>query len=111
MARYIRSSHAALVLALFITSAASAQVVNQGGPPPPINASMTSAEIDSRLDAYFAKLAADDAFSGVALVARNGVPPLGVARGGPELVEGPVFFKAYGFADREKKIPNHIRTR
>ena len=67
-----------------------------GGSAPPINASMTSAEIDTRLDAYFTQLAADDAFSGVALVARNGVP---------------VFFKAYGLADREKKIPNNIRTR
>ena len=57
---------------------------------------MTSAEIDRRLDGYFTKLAADDAFSGVALVARNGVP---------------VFFKAYGLADREKKIANTIRTR
>ena len=61
-----------------------------------INRSMTSAEIDRGLDGYFTKLAADDTFSGVALVARNGVP---------------VFFKAYGLADREKKIANTIRTR
>jgi CubicO group peptidase (beta-lactamase class C family) len=61
-----------------------------------INASMTSDEIDRRLDAHFTRLAADDQFSGVALVARNGVP---------------VFFKAYGYADREKKIANTIRTR
>ena len=58
--------------------------------------SMTSAEIDQRLDGYFTKLAADEVFSGVALVARNGVP---------------VFFKAYGLADREKKVANTIRTR
>ena len=62
----------------------------------PINASMTPDEIDRRLDAYFTKLTADDQFSGVALVARNGVP---------------VFFKAYGYADREKKVPNTSRTR
>jgi len=67
-----------------------------GVPAPPIDPSMTSAEIDRRLDAYFTKLAADDVFSGVALVARNGVP---------------AFFKAYGLADREKKLPNTIRTR
>ena len=75
-----------------------APAASSGGPSGavPINASMTSAEIDSRLDAYFTKLAADDEFSGVAMVARNGVP---------------VFFKAYGLADREKKIPNNIRTR
>ncbi len=63
---------------------------------PPIDRSLTSAEIDRRLDGYFTKLVADDVFSGVALVARNGVP---------------VFFKAYGLADREKKIANTIRTR
>lgn len=76
------------------SSSGAASGAAAGGPP--INASMTSAEIDSRLDAYFTKLAADDVFSGVALVARNGVP---------------VFFKAYGLADREKKIPNNVRTR
>lgn len=67
-----------------------------GVPLPPIDGTLTSAEIEQRLDGYFTKLTADDVFSGVALVARNGVP---------------VFFKAYGLADREKKIPNTIRTR
>ena len=95
MTRNVRSRHVAIVLLLFVTTPLLAQV-RRGGPPAPIDRSMTSAEIDSRLDAYFTKLAADDAFSGVALVARNGVP---------------VFFKAYGLADREKKIPNNIRTR
>ena len=73
-------------------------VANQasGLPRPPIDGSLTGDEIDRRLGEYFSKLAADDVFSGVALVARNGVP---------------VFFKAYGMADREKKIPNTIRTR
>jgi hypothetical protein len=45
---------------------------------------------------HFSKLSAADVFSGVALVARNGVP---------------VFMKAYGMPDREKKIANTIRTR
>lgn len=86
---------------LLVTIAApSAQVVRRGSgpgaPAPAINAAMTSADINSAFDAYFTKLAADDEFSGVALVARNGVP---------------VFFNAYGLADREKKIPNNIRTR
>lgn len=71
-------------------------------PDVPIDASMTPDEIDRRLDAYFTKLAADDRFSGVALVARNG---------GAERVEKPVFFRAYGYADREKRIPNTVRTR
>ena len=69
---------------------------NSGVPPPPINGTMASGEIERRLSDYFTKLAADDVFSGVALVARNGVP---------------VFLKAYGFADREKKVANTIRTR
>lgn len=67
-----------------------------GVPPPPVNGTLTSDEIDRRLDDYFKKLAADEVFSGVALVARNGVP---------------VFTGAYGMANREKQIPNTIRTR
>ena len=89
-----------IVMLLITAAASSAQVVRRGGEsgaaPPPINRSMTPVEIEKQLDAYFAKLASDDQFSGVALVARDGVP---------------LFFKAYGFADREKKIPNTIRTR
>jgi len=65
-------------------------------PPPPIDRAMTSDEIERRLDGYFTKLAADEVFSGVALVAKNGVP---------------VFLKAYGFADRDTKVANTIRTR
>ncbi len=65
-------------------------------PLPPIDRSLAGDEIDRRLDGYFTKLAAADVFSGVALVARNGVP---------------LFMKAYGMADREKKIANTIRTR
>ena len=63
---------------------------------PPVNASMTSVEIDEKLTAFFTNLAGEDTFSGVALVARNGVP---------------VHFKAYGMANREKQIANTIRTR
>jgi D-alanyl-D-alanine carboxypeptidase len=65
-------------------------------PPVPVDPSLAPDEIDRRLRGYFSKLAADDVFSGVALVARNGVP---------------VFMQAYGMADREKKIANTIRTR
>ncbi len=78
------------------SDAAASAAAGGGDPAPPIDRSMASAEIDRRLDGYFTKLAADEAFSGVALVARNGVP---------------VFFKAYGLADREKKVANTIRTR
>lgn len=65
-------------------------------PPPPVDRTLTSDEIDRRLDGYFRKLAADDVFSGVALVARHGVP---------------VFTGAFGLANREKKIPNTMHTR
>jgi CubicO group peptidase (beta-lactamase class C family) len=71
---------------------------NQAGgvPRPPIDGSLASGEIDRRLGEYFTQLAAADMFSGVALVARSGVP---------------VFFNAYGMADREKQIPNTVHTR
>ena len=72
MTRNVRSRHVAIVLLLVVTTPLLAQV-RGGGPPAPIDRSMASADIESRLDAYFEKLAADDA-SGVALVARNGVP-------------------------------------
>jgi CubicO group peptidase (beta-lactamase class C family) len=67
-----------------------------GVPRPPIDASLTPAEIDKRLDGYFTRLAADDLFSGVALVAKNDVA---------------VFFRAYNLADREKKVANTVHTR
>lgn len=70
--------------------------VTPGVPLPPLDRTLSSDEINRRLDGYFTKLAQDDIFSGVALVARNGVP---------------VFMKAYGLADRETKIANTIRTR
>jgi D-alanyl-D-alanine carboxypeptidase len=70
--------------------------VANGAPAPPVNATMTSDEIDRRLNDYFTKLAADEVFSGVALVARSGVT---------------IFTRAYGLANREKQIPNTVRTR
>ena len=48
------------------------------------------------LDAYLAKLAAEDRFSGVVLLSRNGKL---------------VFEKAYGFADRANQRPNTTATR
>ena len=65
-------------------------------PLPPLDRTLAGDEIDRRLDGYFTKLSQADVFSGVALVARNGVP---------------VFMKAYGMADRDRKIANTIRTR
>jgi CubicO group peptidase (beta-lactamase class C family) len=45
------------------------------------------------VDQLLQKLTADDRFSGVVLIAKDGKP---------------VFAKAYGYADREKKIPNNV---
>ena len=78
--------------------------VNAGGPAdqesqvpaPPVSGSMGDGELSRVLDAYLAKLAKDDAFSGVALVARNG---------------SAVYEKAYGLADRSNKVPNTPATR
>ena len=67
-----------------------------GVPAPPVNRSMSGEELNRALDGYFSTLAAADVFSGVALIARKGVP---------------VFYKAYGLADRSNKIPNTTRTR
>lgn len=67
-----------------------------GVPPPPISDSMTDADLSAGLDKYLAKLATDEVFSGVALVAKNG--------------KG-VFEKAYGYADRSNKVPNTATTR
>ena len=84
------------IAGLRVTAGDRAEPAGGDAPRPPINGTMTAAEIDQALDGYFTRLATDDVFSGVALVAKNGVP---------------VFFKAYGMADREKKIANTIRTR
>lgn len=67
-----------------------------GLPPVPVNRTLTADEIDRRLSGYFEPLASRDVFSGVALVARHGVP---------------VFLKAYGVADRETQSANTTRTR
>jgi D-alanyl-D-alanine carboxypeptidase len=53
-------------------------------------------KFDRALDAHLSKESADHQFSGVVLVAKQGVP---------------VFRKAYGFADRANKRPNTVRTR
>lgn len=62
----------------------------------PISASQSPAELEAALDAYFRPLVEGDRFSGVLLLARDGMP---------------VFHKAYGLADRAAGVPNTIRTR
>jgi CubicO group peptidase (beta-lactamase class C family) len=53
-------------------------------------------KLERRLDAYLSQQSREDRFSGVVLVARNGVP---------------LFRKAYGFADRANRRPNTVTTR
>jgi D-alanyl-D-alanine carboxypeptidase len=65
-------------------------------PPPPINGSMSNAELSRALDAHVSALGAMDAFSGVVLVAKSGTP---------------VFEKAWGLADRDRRTPNAATTR
>lgn len=65
-------------------------------PPPAISATQAPGEMEAALDAYLSALTAEDRFSGVVLLARDGRP---------------VFHKAYGFADRGHRVPNTVDTR
>lgn len=63
---------------------------------PEINGRMTPAELSKAVDDFFAPQSARDEFSGVILIAKDGVP---------------VVQKAYGYADRDQKRPNTLTTR
>jgi D-alanyl-D-alanine carboxypeptidase len=65
-------------------------------PPAPVDPTLAPSELSKRLDAYISPLEGDGRFAGVVLAARNGAP---------------VFEKAYGQADREKKLPAATTTR
>jgi CubicO group peptidase (beta-lactamase class C family) len=67
-----------------------------GVPPPPIHGRMTPDELTQALDGYLSRLAADEVFSGAALVAKG---------------DAVMFQKAYGTANRADRIPNTIGTR
>jgi D-alanyl-D-alanine carboxypeptidase len=69
---------------------------DEAGPAPEINGTMTAPELSSTVDGFFAERAARDEFSGVVLIAKDGVP---------------VVQKAYGYARREEKKPNTLTTR
>ena len=64
--------------------------LRRAAPPPPVNAAMAPAELSKALDGYLAPMAAADTFAGVVLVATDGKT---------------VFEKAYGQADRQKRLP------
>ncbi|MDP2916119.1 MAG: serine hydrolase domain-containing protein [Candidatus Aminicenantes bacterium] len=66
----------------------------EGGPPP--DPKKDDVELAAAVGAYARKAAAEDAFSGVILVAHKGTP---------------IFFEAYGPADREAKVPNRTDTK
>ena len=74
----------------------SGEETRPGGFRPPITSAMSADELTAALGGFLTKLTADDTFSGVVLVARNGAP---------------VFHRAYGFADRANRVPNTTRTR
>lgn len=65
-------------------------------PPPPVAATMTPVELTAALDRYLEPLVASGAFGGVVLVARAGVP---------------LYEKAFGLADHERKTANTVGTR
>lgn len=65
-------------------------------PPPPINGSMTRADLDRALDAYLAGRAKTGEFAGVVAIAKDGKV---------------VFQRAYGLANREAKMPVMASTR
>jgi D-alanyl-D-alanine carboxypeptidase len=67
-----------------------------GPPPPPIGPAMPTSELSKRLDEYLSRFSSDDAFAGVLLVAKDGAP---------------VFEKAYGQADRDRRRPAATTTR
>ncbi|HEY0157544.1 MAG TPA: serine hydrolase domain-containing protein [Thermoanaerobaculia bacterium] len=65
-------------------------------PPPPIRGSMTAAELTEALDPYLHRLTANELFSGVVLIAKEGRP---------------LFERAYGLASRTYGVPNRTSTR
>lgn len=60
--------------------------------PPKVPAEQLAKEVDAKLT----RMAAEDAFSGALLIAKDGKP---------------LFRKAYGYADREAKVANSLETR
>jgi CubicO group peptidase (beta-lactamase class C family) len=92
----IDDSKAPKILSFSTAVKAKDAPLGEGEFRPPVNGRMTNDELGRALDGYLSKLAADDVFSGVALVAKNGEA---------------VFQKAYGFADRANRISNTMQTR
>lgn len=102
MIQVARGLAGVLVVGVSVVAGAQERRVIGGGPgqspypPPPISSSQSPAELSAALDRYLAKFAAEDTFSGVVLLAKDGVP---------------VFEKAYGLAERTHAVPNTTATR
>jgi CubicO group peptidase (beta-lactamase class C family) len=74
----------------------SIRVKDAGEELPPANPKKDNRELIAAIKDYAQKISGTDEFSGVILVAQNGKP---------------LFAEAYGYADREKKIPNRVDTK
>jgi D-alanyl-D-alanine carboxypeptidase len=94
----MRSTTSTLFIAAGLAAVVNASQGRIGGPgggpplpPPPIDASMSAADLTRGLDGYLEKLAASGDFAGVVVVSKDGAK---------------IFEKGYGLADREKKVAN-----
>jgi CubicO group peptidase (beta-lactamase class C family) len=88
-----------IAFAITVEPAAPHRIASIGRrPAPPVAPAIPSTEAErlAAIDAYARRLADADFFSGVVLIARDGVP---------------VLERAYGFADRERRVPNSLDTR
>lgn len=74
----------------------SIRVMDAGEELPPANPKKDNKELIAVIKDYAQKISGTDEFSGVILVAQNGKS---------------LFEEAYGYADREKKIPNRVNTK
>ncbi|MDQ3256996.1 MAG: beta-lactamase family protein [Acidobacteriota bacterium] len=64
--------------------------------PPGTNKHLTNAEMVKEIETFVDKLAAEDKFSGVVIVAKDGLP---------------IFKKAWGLANVASKVPNNVNTK
>ncbi|MFZ0061182.1 MAG: serine hydrolase domain-containing protein, partial [Pyrinomonadaceae bacterium] len=84
-----------ILIAIIIISPLHAQTILRPSPTD-ANKTLTNNEVVKGLEIFIDKLAAEDKFSGVVLVAKDGKP---------------MFKKAWGLANGEGKAPNHVNTK
>jgi CubicO group peptidase (beta-lactamase class C family) len=89
---FIRILLAVLCLYASAVSQGVTKTVEPAGQTSPVN----PAELSQKLETYLQGLTAQDAFSGVVVVAQNGIP---------------VFQKAYGLQSKEYGVPNNPETK